>query len=492
MHRLTRRQTARLLRFTLIIVCVSIGWVAASADSGWQKITAGIDYRPFTLGGPVRAFVARMKLDNPDLILETGIANGTIREGYETVSGIAQDYEDTLNAWGGYWGNRSDVVVAINGSYFDLENGIAKDGLIQSGWYAHKFNDLGGSTGLAWKEDRSLFIGACAYHTDRVMFFKNVTTGKKFPVDRINNEVREDQIMLLTPQFGEKSFGEGHTEVLIEMMQPAGMLPGEQAAIGIVREVLDDATPALIPFDHVILSARNASRGILRSQLHTGDIIAFELGLHHLDAECESPVEDSWDGTYTSVAGNWVFLRDGDILIDDDRGAAMRNPRTALCYNEEYLYFVVVDGRDESYSIGMSIPELATFCQDRLDADWGVNMDGGGSSTLWIDGQVKNNPSDGRERGVANGLMMVRVEPKEASDRFTTGQSVQARYPTNVHLGPGMNFSPIASVDTGAKGKITFHMNQLNGIYATGTNWWKVDFGGLVGWVDAAALTNGD
>jgi hypothetical protein len=480
---------ARLARFALVIVFLLVGWVTASADSGWRQVAEGIEYRPYKLAGPIRAFVVRMDLDQKDMILEAGLANGTVREGHEAVSGIAERYEDTINTWGGYWGNRSDVVVAINGSYFDLESGIAGDGLIQSGWYAHLFNNLGGTTGLAWKQDRSLFIGSCAHYNDRVMYLRNITTGKKFPLNKINNEVREDQIMLLTPQFGERSFGRGHTEVLVEMTQPTGLLPGSKPAVGIVREVLDDAGPVLIPFDHIVLSARNESRGILRSQMHIGDVIGIELGINHLDERCKNPVSESWDGTYTSVAGNWVFLRDGAIQEIDEYGADLQNPRTALCYNNDYLYFVVVDGREDSYSVGMTIPELASFCDDRLEATWGVNMDGGGSSTLWIDGKVMNRPSDGHERGVANALMMVHVEPKEMSDQFSTGQAVQARYPTNIHLGPGLNYAAIASVTKDAPGTITFHMNQLNGIYATGTNWWKVDFGGLTGWVDERALT---
>lgn len=477
-----------ILRYALIIIALTIGWVAASADSGWQQIVDGIDYHAYTLAGPTRVFVTRMQLDNPNVILESGLAGGTVGDGFETVSSIANRYDGTINTWNGYWGTRSDVVAAINGSYFDLETGIADDGVIQSGWYVSQFHDLGGLSGLVWKNDRSLFIGSCVYHREGSQFIRNVTEGTELALDGLNRNVRKGEVILLTPQFGTRSFGGSFTEVLIEMTQPAGLLPGSKSSIGVVREIHDHGGQFTIPFDHVVLSARGDSRDALQSAMNVGDVVGLELEITHLDEDCRRSNSDSWANAYTSVAGNWVFLRDGEVFVDDDRGATIRNPRTALCYNDSYLYFVVVDGRDESYSRGMTIPELASFCQERLEASWGVNMDGGGSSTLWADGNVKNNPSDGHERGVANALMMVLLEPKESSRRFDTGQSVHSRYPTNVHLGPGLNYPAIASVDSHADATVTFHMNQLNGIFATGTNWWKVDFGGLVGWVNESAL----
>ena len=36
--------------------------------------------------------------------------------------------------------------------------------MVQSGWYAKRFDDLGGGSGFAWKLDRSAFIGECVDH----------------------------------------------------------------------------------------------------------------------------------------------------------------------------------------------------------------------------------------------------------------------------------------------------------------------------------------
>lgn len=46
----------------------------------------------------------------------------------------------------------------------------------------------------------------------------------------------------------------------------------------------------------------------------------------------------------------------------------------------------------------------------RLGCREAVNLDGGGSSTLWVLGRVMNSPSDGMERPVANGLVVLQKE----------------------------------------------------------------------------------
>ncbi|MFR7464903.1 MAG: phosphodiester glycosidase family protein [Phocaeicola vulgatus] len=54
-----------------------------------------------------------------------------------------------------------------------------------------------------------------------------------------------------------------------------------------------------------------------------------------------------------------------------------------------------VDGRAEGHADGMSIAELAYLLRI-LKAHCALNLDGGGSTTLWVNGQVVNRPSDNR------------------------------------------------------------------------------------------------
>jgi hypothetical protein len=83
-----------------------------------------------------------------------------------------------------------------------------------------------------------------------------------------------------------------------------------------------------------------------------------------------------------------------------------KHPRTAVGWSERDLFWVEVDGRRKD-SVGMTLNELGALMIE-LGCVEAMNLDGGGSSTFWFDGKVRNRPSDGAERPVANSLVLVR------------------------------------------------------------------------------------
>jgi hypothetical protein len=95
-------------------------------------------------------------------------------------------------------------------------------------------------------------------------------------------------------------------------------------------------------------------------------------------------------------------------------GLPLRHPRTALGWNREALFLVEVDGRQLRLSAGMTLAELADYLI-KLGCDEAMNLDGGGSATCWVYGNVMNSPSQGRERPAANGLVVLqtRLEKKQ-------------------------------------------------------------------------------
>jgi len=83
------------------------------------------------------------------------------------------------------------------------------------------------------------------------------------------------------------------------------------------------------------------------------------------------------------------------------------HPRTAvgLSKDRRTLLLVVADGRREGVP-GLTLPELAALMVE-MGACSALNLDGGGSSALWLRDRIVNRPSDGFERKVANHLGVV-------------------------------------------------------------------------------------
>lgn len=84
------------------------------------------------------------------------------------------------------------------------------------------------------------------------------------------------------------------------------------------------------------------------------------------------------------------------------------HPRTAVGVSEDgtTLYMVVADGRREGVP-GMTLAKLARFMAEELGTCWAINLDGGGSSAMWVSDGIVNQPSDKSERRVADHLAVV-------------------------------------------------------------------------------------
>jgi len=95
-----------------------------------------------------------------------------------------------------------------------------------------------------------------------------------------------------------------------------------------------------------------------------------------------------------------ALVKDEKICVDtnDEVDKAMRNnPRTAIAwYGDRHYAFIVADGRTKE-SKGLSLYELAEFSKE-LGVKHCYNLDGGGSSTMYFQGEVINNPTTNGNR----------------------------------------------------------------------------------------------
>jgi hypothetical protein len=464
----------------------------------WQNLAPGIDYREYYLPQPDHIYVSRLERANPQAFIETSLAQGRLGGGLETVRDQALRYNQALSYWDGQWGARYQVVAAINGSFFDPQSGLLSNGMIQSGWYVRRYENRQTVGGFAWRLDRQAMVTECLVSAPGKQQVVLLKSNKTAPFDGINKPREKDQLVIYTPQYGPVTpSAKSGLEFLVEIGRPLLILSYPEMITGTVRAVIEDKGENFIPFDHIILSAGGKTAQAFKELLHTGDQIGIAQEIRHLDGGCRKERPDGLAQTYAGLAGSEVFLRQGEIQPLNDLGAVLRNPRTAVALNEQYVYFIVVDGRDQLHSLGMSMVELAIFAKLYLGATWGVAMDGGGSSTMVVHGEVKNNPNaetvvragpDKIERVVANGLMMVLAQPIQLSKRYKPGDTVTISQEgdANLRLGPGTNYTPLAVLSPGSQGIVLAH--PLNGVLAKGYSWWKIVVGEKAGWISESVV----
>ena len=139
------------------------------------------------------------------------------------------------------------------------------------------------------------------------------------------------------------------------------------------------------------------------------DLVIYKDGSMKIINESEVSAQELVDeGAVTVLSFGPALVEDGKVSVsqNDEVGKAMAsNPRTAIAITEDNHYlFIVSDGRTDE-SEGLSLYELATFAAS-LGAKTVYNLDGGGSSTMYFNGNVVNNPTtngwDISERGVSD------------------------------------------------------------------------------------------
>ena len=177
------------------------------------------------------------------------------------------------------------------------------------------------------------------------------------------------------------------------------------------RGSLTRAGGTSIPADGAVLSATGPAAAFVNHLARSGGTVRIraQLGAHPAPPRT---VVGGWPRLVVDGAnvGSKADSLEGTL----PRFSSARHPRSAIAITRDSstLMLIVVDGR-RPWSVGMSLGELA----DQLIALGGfqaMNLDGGGSSTLWVRGTIVNYPSDPTgERSVGNALMIVPLKPDD-------------------------------------------------------------------------------
>lgn len=318
-------------------------------------------------GDRIRAYC--LIADHERYAMTPMIALGKI-PGRATVSDMFRDY----NSW---TDSKHKAVAAVNASYFAMNGdliGITKiDGMSAGTNYIDR-------SAVGIMEDGSMIFGKNYYY--------GIVTlgGVSQPVSGVDHERSENNLIIYNRWYGEttktNSYG---MEYVVEN--------GKVTAINLSN--------SRIPKNGVVVSVHGTAKDAFTG-VRIGD-----------SATIVEDYGDPWNDAVHIVGAGPRLVMNGNIFVTVDEeqfpndiriGAA---PRSAVGVTKDGDYLIaVVDGRQRS-SRGCTLTEWASILINFGAVD-AINLDGGGSSTLVINGSVINSPSDGRQRPVGSSLIIHR------------------------------------------------------------------------------------
>lgn len=131
------------------------------------------------------------------------------------------------------------------------------------------------------------------------------------------------------------------------------------------------------------------------------------LDAKHIDVEIKTVPE--WKGVQHIISGGPYLVKDSNVYVDmtDEKLGAIggKNPRSAVGYTRDNTFIMVaVDGR-EGQSVGMTLMQLARFMKS-VGCVNAINLDGGGSTVMYVNGQIVNNPAFKGGIAISNALVL--------------------------------------------------------------------------------------
>ncbi len=240
-----------------------------------------------------------------------------------------------------------------------------------------------------------------AMRFDRPVFkgFLKSGDGNVFTVDGVNRVGHENEIVLFTPKGNRAKIPAGGMLLLFSTEKK--LTPNRTIEIKYWQSV-SQSEDFQIPAGHF---------GFVVSQKKVPDIVPELAAGSKWKLRVQLSGTTNWTRMSEAVGGGPCLVKNGSIALNAQQELfkpefyAVRHPRTAigLTKNRECIW-VVVDGR-QPFSAGASLDELANLML-KLGCVDAINLDGGGSSTFFLDNQVINRPSDGFERPVSDAALL--------------------------------------------------------------------------------------
>lgn len=229
------------------------------------------------------------------------------------------------------------------------------------------------------------------------------TDGKSVVLSGINQEANGNMVVLNTPAAGRAISKQPAVHLVLIMPDK---LPPTGTIKATVDAVLTETTSTNIPDERAVLVLGGTSAAAMRT-IPRGTVLEIRTQLTGFDAEKAT----------CAVGGGPIVLRNNQIVAKTGNEGFKsdivvgRHPRSAIGRTADGdIWLVAVEGRQPKVSRGMTLTELGQL-MTRLGCVDAMNLDGGGSTTMAVNGIAVNRGSDGALRSVSNGLLLFGESP---------------------------------------------------------------------------------
>ena len=360
----------------------------------------------------LRVFYLTVNIDsekNPNVDIEAIVANDKLSGGGR-VSNMAQTHSTSTK----------NYFVGINTDFFvtqgNASNGVSMVGSPVSasiaGGEIYKTAETASNWPTFFIDEKGVpFIGGISFQNGTATCGDQTV---KFSV--VNNSAANDAISLYTPKFfgiiNQPDLNGNCAEVLAKAVEGDFIQAGKPLTLEIVSDVTTTGNRD-IPDGQYAIVGRGSTIDFVKN-LKIGDKVTLTA---NVTATLETDKSDATSIIPTQLAtGNpWILENGVTRESEGDRGdASARHPRSSLGYNEDKteMIMMVIDGRSQ-ISAGVHTKELADMMHYAGASD-AINVDGGGSSTLYTEALgLRNDGSDGSERAVSSGMFAVANVPDD-------------------------------------------------------------------------------
>jgi exopolysaccharide biosynthesis protein len=285
-------------------------------------------------------------------------------------------------------GERYGAIAAVNAGFF-LPNGDPNGVLTLGGRLVSDTRRPRGAIAIT-NDASGVALTFARLRASAVLMIGTGAKATRVPIDGVDTTRARGRLMLFTPSYhADTDTAPSGLEWVVDR-PPRNSSEGLRVTSGPHR---NGHTP--IPKGGFVLSFGGTTPPASLVRLERGVSVALSVTYDPL----EGPAEP-WANAQDIVGGAGLLIRDGRD-VDDwtvegfNKGFAEgRHPRTMIGSDANgTIWLVAVDGRQPALSVGMTLVELRTLAR-RLDLVNALNLDGGGSTTMWVQGRIVNNPSD--------------------------------------------------------------------------------------------------